>query len=774
MSAEPCHTDKLRFRQKFNQLAELVKSAGNINEIQLGLRQQILDVYDAEMATVYFVGGPKKELISWLLLPGGQLKAIRIPINRSSIAGFVAQTRQAVNVRDVTASRELRRIDNKLSYDSSWDKKTGFVTRQMLAVPILFNNSLLGVSQLINKKNGGEFTSKDQKLFAALSERLGTTFYRLQKKSALPSHRFDFLVTSGIISKNELIRAEDMASQQGKDLEIVLINDFEIPKVTLGNTLALHYGTVFEDLSDANLDPKELLNRGNIDFFKKNHCAPLAGKGGKTIVVVDDFQNREKAHEIMRALKTPDVEFRLAFKEDIDLFIARHHPSSWAKSKTEAKCFRDIIEEMESAEGSTAIPPETSETPATTTNSAKSEYSHDSGIVLLVREIIEHAHKVKASDVHIEPYGMERDAEVRFRVDGHCTKILTIPKHQTKEVVSRLKILANLDISERRKPQDGKIRFKTMAGKELELRIATIPTANGNEDIVMRLLADSEPLPLEKIMPQNIYEKFCKIIEKPYGIILVVGPTGSGKTTTLHSALGHINTPEKKIWTAEDPVEITQYRLRQVQVNPKIGLTFASAMRAFLRADPDVIMVGEMRDNETARMGIEASLTGHLVLSTLHTNSAPETITRLIDMGIDAFNFADALRGILAQRLVGTLCPQCKMSYHPDQAEYDHIKQLYGDAFDEVIQTPYSSGLGFYKPVGCGSCNNTGYKGRMGLYELLVSSETLREMVIDGARVDEIRAAAQKEGMTTLLQEGIRNVFLGQTDLKQVASVCSY
>lgn len=762
-----CCIDKSGFKQKLNQLTKLVKSAESINAIQIGLRKQILDAYDAEMATVYFVGGEKKELISWLLLPGGHLKAIRIPINRNSIAGFVAQTRQTINVRDVTVSHELQKIDNNLSYDSSWDKKTGFATKQMLVVPILFNNSLLGVSQLINKKNGEQFTSADERLFTALSENLGNAFYRLQKKSILPPSRFDFLAKNGVVSKKDLIRAENIALQQGKDVEIVLINDFEIPKDTLGNTLANHYGTVFEDLSVANYDPKSLLKSGNLDFFKKNHCVPLTKNGAKTIVAINDFQNRKKAQEVMQALKTSDVEFRLAFKQDIDLFIERHRPLSRPKKKKETKCFRDIIEEMERLDGSVVEQPET-------INSVESENFHDSVIVRLVFEIIEHAHRMKASDVHIEPYGIERDAEVRFRIDGHCTKILTIPKNHIKEVISRLKILANLDISERRKPQDGKIRFKTTAGKEIELRIATIPTADRNEDIVMRLLADSEPLPLEKIMPQNVYDKFCKIIEKPYGIILVAGPTGSGKTTTLHSALGHINTPEKKIWTAEDPVEITQYRLRQVQVNPKIGLTFASAMRAFLRADPDVIMVGEMRDNDTAKMGIEASLTGHLVLSTLHTNSAPETITRLIDMGIDTFNFADALRGILAQRLVGILCPECKISYHPDQAEYDRINQMYGDTFDEIIQTPYSSELCFYKPVGCESCNNTGYKGRMGLYELLVSSETLRKMVIDGARVDEIRALAQKEGMTTLLQEGIRNVFLGHTDLKQVVSVCSY
>jgi type II secretory ATPase GspE/PulE/Tfp pilus assembly ATPase PilB-like protein len=289
----------------------------------------------------------------------------------------------------------------------------------------------------------------------------------------------------------------------------------------------------------------------------------------------------------------------------------------------------------------------------------------------------------------------------------------------------------------------------------------------------MRILAGSEPLPLNKIMPEETFDRFKTIIEKPYGIVLVVGPTGSGKTTTLHSALGYINKPDRKIWTAEDPVEITQYRLRQVQVNPKIGYTFAAAMRAFLRADPDVIMVGEMRDKETMSTGIEASLTGHLVFSTLHTNSAPETITRLIDMGLDPFNFADALLGILAQRLVKTLCPKCKKPYNPEKKEYQYLKDMYGDMFDQRIRIPYSRDLVLYKANGCDICGNTGFKGRIGLYEFLLGTDNIKKKIIDRAVVEEIRKAAIEDGMSTLMQDGIAQVFKGNTDIYQVLSVCS-
>jgi type II secretory ATPase GspE/PulE/Tfp pilus assembly ATPase PilB-like protein len=397
----------------------------------------------------------------------------------------------------------------------------------------------------------------------------------------------------------------------------------------------------------------------------------------------------------------------------------------------------------------------------------------DRATVMLVRKIIEDAHRQNASDIHIEPYGFKEDAQVRFRIDGRCEKVLTIPKNHIRAVVSRLKILAKLDIAERRQPQDGKIRFQTSEGRNIEIRVSTIPTVDGNEDIVLRLLANNEPLPLNKIMAQHVYKPFTQLIRRPYGLVLVVGPTGSGKTTTLHSALSIINTPEKKIWTAEDPVEITQFRLRQVQVNPKIGLTFAAAMRAFLRADPDVIMVGEMRDQETVKIAIEASLTGHLVFSTLHTNSAPETITRLIDMGMDPFNFADALLGIVSQRLVRTLCDKCKKPYHPPTLAYDHLKKLYGPTFDKAVNIPYTDDLQFYQAVGCEACNNSGYKGRMGLFELLVNSRSLKKSIIERSGVAKIRKLAIREGMTTLMQEGIQSIFMGHTDPKQVIPVCS-
>jgi type II secretory ATPase GspE/PulE/Tfp pilus assembly ATPase PilB-like protein len=289
---------------------------------------------------------------------------------------------------------------------------------------------------------------------------------------------------------------------------------------------------------------------------------------------------------------------------------------------------------------------------------------------------------------------------------------------------------------------------------------------------VLRILASNEPLPLGKLnLTQRNQQELTRLLEQPHGMILCVGPTGSGKTTTLHACLGHINVPGRKIWTAEDPVEITQSGLRQVQVHPKIGVTFATAMRSFLRADPDVIMVGEVRDQETAETCTEASLTGHLVLSTLHTNSAAETITRLLDMGLDPFSFADALQGVIAQRLARTICVNCKERYRPGKEEYDALAFNYGEEEFSRLGIPYDDRFILHNGKGCETCRGTGYKGRLGLHELLVVTDEIRSLIHSHGTVADIRKVAQAQGMTTLIQDGIVKVLQGLTDYTQVKAV---
>uniref|UniRef100_UPI0030F44999 GspE/PulE family protein n=1 Tax=Paraglaciecola sp. TaxID=1920173 RepID=UPI0030F44999 len=393
------------------------------------------------------------------------------------------------------------------------------------------------------------------------------------------------------------------------------------------------------------------------------------------------------------------------------------------------------------------------------------EMSDDApAVVRLVSRVLHDAKRLNASDIHIDP---EKNAptRVRMRIDGVCRDITQVPASHHSAVIARIKIMSNLNIAEKRVPQDGKLSFR-LNGQLIEVRVATIPTVAG-EGVVMRILASGGALPIGKMnLSPNNYATIETMVKKPHGILLVVGPTGSGKTTTLHAILGHINTPEKKIWTAEDPVEITQAGLQQVQVSPKIGFTFANALRAFLRADPDIILIGEMRDKETAHAGIEASLTGHLVFSTLHTNSAPETITRLLDLGMDPVNFSDACVGILAQRLVRTICPNCKEKYPANEVDTAFIKRQYGEAYLDELKLPETIML--HRGKGCDECGNTGYRGRTGVHELLSMTAELRALVYKEASVHEMKAQAMKDGMRTLTQDGILKVLKGDTDIAQV------
>ena len=396
-----------------------------------------------------------------------------------------------------------------------------------------------------------------------------------------------------------------------------------------------------------------------------------------------------------------------------------------------------------------------------------------SQVVRLVDQVLVTAYRTGVSDIHIEPSPVTNKTGIRFRMDGVCQDYLKVPNTMAKGILSRIKIMCNLDISERRLPQDGKIKFRRKGIQPFELRVATIPTTGGFEDAVLRLLAKAGAMKMDQM---GLNERNLKIMEKilvqPYGLILVVGPTGSGKTTTLHAALGHINKPGIKIWTAEDPVEITQAGLRQVEVKPRIGLDFARVMRSFLRADPDVIMIGEMRDEETASIGIEASLTGHLVFSTLHTNSAPETITRLLDMGLNPLNFSDAFLGVLAQRLVRTLCSSCRQSYHPTEEEFNDIVDAYGPEAFALTGITYTPDFVLYRTVGCDICAGSGYKGRMGIHELMEGTKEIKRMIKKQASAEDLFHQAAKEGMTTLKQDAISKLFQGFTDMKEVNRVC--
>jgi type II secretory ATPase GspE/PulE/Tfp pilus assembly ATPase PilB-like protein len=751
---------ELSYRKRLIEIANNINSAGSIQDILVDLKDKMLDLVEADRVTIFALDTKNQELFS-LVKAGTEVKEIRVPKTFASIAGFTALSRKTANIKNAYEPGELTRLHPNLKFDSRWDKAGGFKTSQVLATPILFEKYLLGVLQLINKRGGGAFSPKDEEAAEELSKILGIAFYNQHRaaRSNKPS-KYGLLVDKGLVSEKDLENAVGNARINQIDVATVLMEDYKIPKEEIGRALAQFFNAPFADL-DGRKMPADLKERLTVDFLKKNVCAPLEKKEGTLVVAVEDPYDLTRLDAIKAMNLAPRHDFVVTLKKDINDYINVSYGVT-TPSAEEADLGRIITElgsgEEDEVEEDPNAPPEVDET--------------DSGIVKLCNQIIIDGYNRGASDIHVEPYGKQSPCIVRLRIDGDCNKYLEIPSAHRNAVVQRFKIMSKLDIAEKRKPQDGKIRFKGPMGT-IELRVATIPTSGGNEDVVMRILAASKPLPLEKMgfSDRNLTE-FKKILEKPYGICLVVGPTGSGKTTTLHSGLGYINTVDMKIWTAEDPVEITQAGLRQVQVHPKIDFTFAVAMRAFLRADPDVIMVGEMRDHETAATGIEASLTGHLVFSTLHTNSAPETITRLLDMDIDPFNFADALLGIMAQRLVRTLCKDCKEEYAPTQEEFAELMEMYGLEHWDSLGIRYSPSFKLYRPKGCPKCGGTGYKGRMGIHELLVATDEIKRRIQKREPIEELRKQAQRDGMTTLLQDGIQKVVKGVTDFKQVRAVC--
>jgi type II secretory ATPase GspE/PulE/Tfp pilus assembly ATPase PilB-like protein len=581
---------------------------------------------------------------------------------------------------------------------------------------------------------------------------------RIQKRSVFyrKDSRFDGLVIRGVLAPADLDAAVEEASERQADIETILLDRFHVPKTDLGAALSDYYGCPYVPYHDkAAIDPT-LLKNLSIDYLKKNVWMPLRREGGALHIAMTDPDNLEKTMDIRRAFPKDHIQIALVLRCDLEQFLVA--ATQQLKGGPIAKIIGELVREAALERVTDA--------------ESSSIDENDSAIVRLASQIIADAHRLGASDVHIEPYSNRKETSVRFRVDGTCFTYMKIPAAYRRAIVSRIKIMAHLDIAERRKPQDGKIGYRLPSGGDIELRVATLPTAGGNEDAVMRLLAAKAIRTLDMMdFSPTVLEAIKGLVEKPHGIVLCVGPTGSGKTTTLHAALNHINTDERKIWTAEDPIEITQEGLRQVQVHPKIGFTFAAAMRAFLRADPDVIMIGEMRDKETADIAIEASLTGHLVMSTLHTNSAVETVTRLLDMGCDSFNFADAMLGVLAQRLCKRLCEHCKEAYHPTRQEYEELVQGYGKPCWEHSGPAYTDEWILYKGRGCDRCNYTGFKGRVPIHELLIGSEEIRYLIQSKARTTEILGVALREGMVTLMQDGIQKVLKGHTTYRQVRAV---
>jgi type II secretory ATPase GspE/PulE/Tfp pilus assembly ATPase PilB-like protein len=549
-----------------------------------------------------------------------------------------------------------------------------------------------------------------------------------------------------------------------KALGEILIDMGLVDKNTIREVLAKQLGIPIVDLHKFNI-ASDVVKMLSADIVRRRHVVPLLKSNDRLVVAMENPMDMALIDEIRFSTGLKPLPVFASF-DDIQYAIKEFYDSG---SGTTDGSIDKLAQQL-------ATDVAASEEPEDTVADS------DSTLVRLVNKMILDASRQNASDIHIECRPGKEKTIIRLRKDGSLSPYLEVPPGYRRALVSRIKVMCNMDISEHRKPQDGKLDFARFGPDKIELRVVTVPTTDGLEDVVLRVLTGADPIPIDKLeFEDDILEQVKRIADRPHGLFLVCGPTGSGKTTTLHSVISYVNKPDTKIWTAEDPIEIRQDGIRQVQMNPKFDWTFAAAMRTFLRADPDIIMVGEMRDQETAKIGIEASLTGHLVFSTLHTNSAPESLVRLLDLGMDPYNFSDALHGVLAQRLVKRLCVKCRTGGLASDSDIEELAFEYGasDAERGELVAGWRSRFAnaeglflLYTPSGCRHCDNTGYRGRIGVHELLVATPAIKKLIQRRATVAELVETAQKEGMRSLKQDGVFKVLQGHVDLRQVRAVC--
>jgi type II secretory ATPase GspE/PulE/Tfp pilus assembly ATPase PilB-like protein len=595
-------------------------------------------------------------------------------------------------------------------------------------------------------------------------------------------HIGEALLDAKLIDQEQLgktLRQQELDRSRGihKPLGTMLVEAGSVSNQQIDHAIACWLGTGVVDATQFDFDPQAIaLIKSNV--AERESVVPLMLHEDVLVLLMADPQDRRLLQEL-RFMTQKRILSLLPAPGTLMPAIARAYarPAVPAESATS-------VNRMSSKDLASDLALD-SDRATEQANDVVSE--SDNTLVRLINSLIEEAIALKASDIHIETRPAPANVRIRLRLDGELKLHLEVESRYRYALVARIKIMANMDISEHRKPQDGKIDFSRFGGTKTELRVVTVPTSSGLEDVVLRLLAGSKALPISEIgLGEADLNNLREVVRKPYGLILVCGPTGSGKTTTLHSLIADINTESRKIWTAEDPIEITQEGLRQVQMNARIGWTFAAAMRTFLRADPDVIMIGEVRDEETARIAIEASLTGHLVLSTLHTNSASESIARLLEIGLDPFNFSDSLLAILAQRLVRRLCRKCVQSRPATDQEIHDLAFQYVESLQRADEKsvqmqveiwkaafgkPDGKGgriLYSYQKCGCEACEGRGYKGRLGIYELLLNSEEIRHHIRQRDSAGDIRFTALRGGMRTLRQDGLEKVLLGLTDVSEV------
>jgi type II secretory ATPase GspE/PulE/Tfp pilus assembly ATPase PilB-like protein len=824
----------LEFHKAIQNLSNRILAAETIPEIVVSLGNDIRKLFNIHILTIYLIDKTTKEIYT-MQASGNEIKEIRFPINFSTFAGFVVQKKKPLHVSDPYNERDLKKIHDQLIFDRSLDKKTGVLTGQIIAIPISLEGIVSGVLEIMNKKGGEKIEEYHQiyldEIAGVLAKAFDNHLNFFQEKQIIKT-RFEALLKEGFLNDIQLEKALRTSRQKSEPLDEIFMRQYGIPKEEIGRALVDYYHCHFIPYDDDRLVPEALLIGLDKTSLEIMRWVPIDMVNGKIRVIMDDPSDMIRRKKIEEMLNTNSISYDVSLKSDIlkyldhfydseeqslrveefaddpvesslpDISIKEENAHPKAKAVEVVKLKKPVFIPDEEETVTARIPaeekPEPPDEPPAVLSSPHKKANDDvrtraeeipleahpeepvvtifdQGSPHLAGQVINEAYGLRASDIHFEPDVEARNVTLRIRVDGQCIVQQTMTQNDYDTVIAQIKTLGNLPIQTKTPLQSARIRLVRPTGGDLDMRVVIIETQSGQEDTVIHFLPKIKKMPLELIgLSEKSYTTLTRILEQPRGMVLAAGPTGSGITTTLHACVSQINRPVKKIWTVEQPVEITQNGLRQVQVQPQKGFTFPKVLRSCLDADPDVIMVSHLGDSETAKLCMEASMTRNLVLSALPTESIPEGIERLLDMGIPHLSLADGCLAIISQRLIRTLCPKCKEKYHPSREEYDELADLYGKESFEKLSIPYTDDFKLYRPCGCDECGKTGYSGRTGIHEIFVFSRDIKRMIRRREDADAVYAAALSEGMITLLQDWICKAMEGLTDstrLKQVLIV---
>lgn len=833
----------LEFHKSIQRITSRIHTAANLREIVIDIKEDIRRLFHIHRLSIYLIDKGKKEIYT-LLDDGHETKEIRLPINSTTFAGYVAQKKKMLHIADAYNEREIKIINDALKFDDSQDEITGTTTGQIIVSPIMHEGTMLGVMEIMNQKDTDAIDDYKQIFLDEISGCLAKAFltqHDFIQNSQKDRVRLEKLIQEGILTSDQMNQAMKESLDVKEDLATILIKRYGVSKEAIGDALADHFSCPFTPYSDDIFIPSKLLAGIEKSSLLTMVWIPLKVVKGKIHILISDPSDFIKKREIGKILETDSIQYSVALTADILKLIDRFYPEedeALPEEKPKQAPATDLPDlDVHTSRSMTNIPASSldasanddlsasAKTPAagvkapfnpsipkpvpaggmvpdsdpgrqekssraekpapvrimTLTTDAAKQHGKADGIVpqpeksmpSTCSDILFEAHGRRASDIHFEPDPLNDNISLRIRVDGQFMPYRTMSYGDYEIFTQTVKQSAHLDATNRAAIQNGKFKLKRPSGDEIHLRVTFIPTRSGMEDTVIHISSKAKMIPLELLgLSEDHYAELANILRQPRGVILVVGPAGAGVTTTLHACLENINTPDKKIWTAEEAVEIVQNGLRQVPIDPQKGFDFPHVLRSFLNADPDVIMINPIHDLETARLCMEASLKGRLVLGSLRADNIVDAIERCLDMGINHLVFADAMLAIVEQRLIKTLCPKCKGKYHPSREEYDELADIYGEQAFSKFNIPYSDSFSLYRPKGCEVCGHTGYGGRTCVSEIFVFTPQLKRMIRRKETVDSLYQTAISHGLTTLIQDGISKVLQGFSDNRHVRLTC--